>query len=214
VAARHPGRLALRRRAVSDGAVFGIVAADEEFPPAAAIAMSVVYAASAQFAAVGILAAGGGVAAAVVAATLVNARFVPMGFAIGPSLRGSRLRRAVEGQAVVDSAWTMASRGDGTYDREHLFGHSGVQYAAWLLGTVVGVFLPALDTRTLGLDAVFPAFFVALLMSEVRDRRRLGVALLGAALTLLLIPFTAAGVPVLVASSAALLGPRRARGTA
>jgi len=189
---------------------FGVIATDSSFPAGATIVMSVIaYAASAQFAAVALLAAGGGVGAAALAAALVNARYLPMGFALGPSLRGSRLRRAVEGQAVVDSAWTMASRGDGTFDRAYLFGHSGIQYVAWVVGTALGVLLPALDTRALGLDAVFPAFFVALLLSEVRDRRRLAVALLGSALTLLLVPVTAAGVPVLVASSAALLGLRR-----
>jgi len=194
---------------------FGVVATDSGFPVYATVVMSfVAYAASAQFAAVALLAGGGGVAAAVLAAALVNARYVPMGFALGPSLRGSRLRRAVEGQAVVDSAWTMASRGDGTFDRTYLFGHSGIQYVAWVVGTAVGAFLPALDTRALGLDAVFPAFFVALLLSEVRDRRRLAVALLGSALTLLLVPFSPAGVPVLVASTAALIGLRRSRGAA
>ena len=191
---------------------FGVVATASGFPPLATTVMSViVYAASAQFAAIGLLAAGGGAAAAVLAAALVNARFIPMGFALAPSLRGGRLRRSLEGQAVVDSSWAMSSRSDGTFNREYLFGHSGIQYMAWTTGTAVGVFLPALDTRALGLDAVFPTFFVALLLSEVKDRTRLAVAVLGSALTLLLIPVSPAGVPVLVASGAALLGLRRPR---
>ena len=81
-----------------------------------------------------------------------------------------RLRRALEGQACVDTSWTLSARGDGTFDREYLFGHSGVQYVLWVLGTVAGVAVPGLDTRALGLDAVFPAFFLALLIGEVRDR--------------------------------------------
>jgi 4-azaleucine resistance transporter AzlC len=191
---------------------FGVVATDSGFPVDATIAMSVIaYAAAAQFAAVALLAAGGGLAAAALAAALINARYLPMGFALGPSLKGSRLRRAVEGQAAVDSSWTMAARGDGSFDRTYLFGHSGIQYVAWSVGTAVGAFLPALDTRALGLDAVFPAFFVALLLSEVRDRRRLTVALLAAAVTLALVPVTPAGIPVLVASVAALVGLRRTR---
>lgn len=189
-----------------------MVAVEAGVPALAAVVMSaVVFAGSAQFASIGILAAGGGVGAAVAAAALVNSRFLPMGFALGASLRGSRLRRAVEGQAVVDSSWTMAARGDGTFDRTYLFGHTGVQYVAWVLGTAVGVVLPGLDARALGLDAVFPAFFLALLLGELRDRSKVGVALAGAAVALALVPVTPAGVPVLAASGAALVGLRRRR---
>ena len=193
---------------------FGVVATDLGLPALAAVVMSaVVFAGSAQFAAVGILAAGGGLGAAVGAAALMNSRFVPMGFALGPSLQGGRVRRAVEGQAVVDSSWAMAARGDGRFDRSYLFGHTAVQYLAWVLGTAAGVVAPSMDARALGLDAVFPAFFLAILAGELVDRQRLGVALGGAALALALVPVAPPGVPVLVASAAALVGLRRpARG--
>lgn len=191
---------------------FGVVATDVGLPAVAAVVMSaIVFAGSAQFAAVGILAAGGGVLPAVSAAALMNSRFVPMGFALGPSLRGSRGRRAIEGQAVVDSSWAMAARGDGRFDREYLFGHTAVQYVAWVVGTVAGVVVPSLDARALGLDAVFPAFFLAILAGELRDRRRVGVAGAGALIALILVPVAPAGIPVLVAASAALVGLRGAR---
>lgn len=189
---------------------FGVVATDAGFSPLAAIVMSVVvFAGSAQFTSVGILVAGGGVGAAVTAAALMNSRYVPMGFALGPSLRGRRLRRMVEGQATVDSSWAMASHGDGTFAREYLFGHTGVQYALWVLGTAVGAVVPDLDARALGLDALFPAFFLTLLWAELRDPLRRGVALAGALVALALVPLVPAGVPVLVASAAALVGLRR-----
>jgi predicted branched-subunit amino acid permease len=189
---------------------FGVVATDAGLPALAAVVMSaVVFAGSAQFAAIGILAAGGGVGAAVGAAALMNSRFVPMGFAIGPSLRGSRARRAVEGQAVVDSSWVMAGRDDGRFDRSYLFGHTGVQYVAWVVGTLAGVAVPGLDARSLGLDALFPAFFLSLLIGELRDGRRARVALGAAVLALALVPLAPPGVPVLVASAAALVGLRR-----
>ncbi|NEK56423.1 branched-chain amino acid permease [Geodermatophilus sabuli] len=191
---------------------FGVVATDVGMPAAAAIVMSaLVYSGSGQFAALGIAGAGGSVAAAVGAAALVSSRFLPMGFALGPSLRGSRLRRALEGQATVDASWAMAARGDGRYDREYLFGHSAVQYVPWVLGTAAGVLVPALDSRALGLDAVFPAFFLGLLVAEVRDRLRLGVALAGAGIALALVPVAPPGLPVLAASAAALVGLRRPR---
>ena len=193
---------------------FGVVATSAGLPALAAVVMSaVVFAGSAQFAAIGILGAGGGVGAAAVAAALMNSRFVPMGFAVGPSLRGSRLRRAVEGQAVVDSSWAMAARGDGSFDRSYLFGHTGTQYVAWVTGTAVGVLVPGLHARALGLDAVFPAFFLVLLAGELADRRKAGVALAGAAVALALVPVAPPGVPVLVAASVALVGLRPPRPT-
>ena len=191
---------------------FGVVATDAGMPAVAAIVMSaLVYSGSGQFAALGIVDSGGGVGAAVGAAALVGSRFLPMGFALGPSLRGNRLRRALEGQATVDASWAMAARGDGRFDREYLFGHSAAQYVPWVVGTVVGVVVPALDTRALGLDAVFPAFFLAILAGEVRDRLRLGVALAGAAVALALVPVAPPGLPVLAASAAALVGLRGSR---
>jgi predicted branched-subunit amino acid permease len=191
---------------------FGVVATDVGVSPLAAVVMSaVVFAGSAQFASIGILAAGGGIGAATAAAALMNSRFVPMGFALGPSLRGGRLRRAVEGQAVVDSSWAMSARGDGRFDRPYLFGHTAVQYVGWVLGTAAGVLVPVLDARALGLDAVFPAFFLTILGGELRDRLRIVVALAGALLALALVPVAPPGIPVLLAASAALVGLRRPR---
>ncbi|SFE34692.1 Predicted branched-chain amino acid permease (azaleucine resistance) [Blastococcus tunisiensis] len=188
---------------------FGVVAVESGFSPVAAVVMSaVVYGGAGQFALVGILSAGGALGSAVGAAALVNGRFVPMGFALGPSLRGGPVRRALEGQTSIDVSWTMAARGDGTFDRTYLFGHSAVQYVAWVAGTLAGVLVPGMDARALGLDVIFPAFFLALLVKEVRNGRRLVVALLAAAIAFALVPVLPPGAPVLVASVAALVGLR------
>jgi 4-azaleucine resistance transporter AzlC len=191
---------------------FGVLARQAGFSAVGAIVMSaIVFAGSAQFAAVSIIAAGGGVGAAIGAAALMNSRFLPMGVALAPSLHGRPLERAAQGQTVVDASWAMANRGDGRFDRHFLFGASAVQYVTWMLGTTAGaVGGSALgDPRALGLDAVFPAFFLALLLSELRDRRSRGVALGGALIALALVPLAPPGVPVLAASAAALVGLRR-----
>ena len=65
------------------------------------------------------------------------------------------------------------------------------------------------DPKALGLDAVYPAFFVALLLDEMKSRRAVGVAALGALIALALVPVAPAGVPVLVASLASLVGLHR-----
>jgi predicted branched-subunit amino acid permease len=174
----------------------------------AVLMSALVFAGSAQFTAVAIVAQGGTVGAALVAAALINSRFLPMGAAIGPSFPGGPLRRAAQGQAVVDASWAIASRGDGTFDRWMLFGATAVQYVTWVSGTLVGaVSGKALGApETLGLDAIYPAFFLALLLGELRDGRARGVAALGALIAVALVPLTPPGVPVLVASLAALVG--------
>ena len=188
---------------------FGVLARDVGFSAAGAIVMSaIVFAGSAQFAALSIIGGGGGAGAAVAAAALMNSRFLPMGVALAPSLPGGWLKRALQGQTVVDSSWAMASLGDGRFDRWFLFGATAPQYAGWVTGTVLGAFGGDLlgDTDALGLDAVYPAFFLALLIAEMRDRRSRGVALAGALIALALAPVAPAGIPVLAASVAALAG--------
>lgn len=196
---------------------FGVLARDAGFPVEAAIVMSaVVFAGSAQFTAVAILAGGGSATAAVAAAALMNSRFLPMGVALGPSLPGRAPLRAAQGQTVVDASWAMANRGDGTFDRWFLFGSTAPQYVTWLAGTTLGALAGDLlgDTSRFGLDAIYPMFFLALLLSEIKDRRAAAVAITGGLFALALVEVTPAGVPVLAASLVALWGLRRPKAAA
>lgn len=191
---------------------FGILARGAGFPAEAAIVMSaIVFAGSAQFVVVAILASGGTAAAAIGAAALMNSRFLPMGIALGPSLPGRAAWRAAQGQTVVDSSWAMANRGDGTFDRWFLFGSTAPQYVTWLAGTTFGALGGDLlnDPSALGLDAIYPTFFLALLIAELRNRTVVAVAAAGGLLALVLVPVAPAGVPVLAASLVALWGIRR-----
>jgi predicted branched-subunit amino acid permease len=190
-------------------ASFGVLARDVGMPGWAAILMSaIVFAGSAQIAALTILGAGGGLGSAIGAAALMNSRFLPMGIAIGPTFRGGPAARAAQGQTVVDASWALASDGEGGFDRHVLFGSTAIQYVTWVSGTVAGVLGGSAlgDPRDLGLDAIYPAFFVALMIAEIRSGRALGVAATGALIAFVLIPIAPAGVPVLVASLASLLG--------
>ena len=74
--------------------------------------------------------------------------------------------------------------------------------SALLLGNAIG------DANRLGLDAAFPALFLALLIPQLSSRRKLVAALLGGGIALVLIPFTPAGVPIVAASAACLVGWR------
>jgi 4-azaleucine resistance transporter AzlC len=191
---------------------FGVLARQAGFSPFQAIlTAAIVFAGSAQFAALAVLTSGGTAAAAIAAGTLMNGRFLAMGTALAPSLPGGPLKRAIQGQPVVDASWALANRGDGTFDRWLLFGTTAPQYLTWTLGTVVGALGGDLlgDTHRLGLDAVFPTFFLGILIAELRQPRSRVVALCGAAIALALVPFTPPGIPILAAGVAALLGLRR-----
>ena len=193
------------------GTSFGVLA-EPAIGAVAAIVMSVVvFAGAAQFASVSILAAGGSLASAASAGLLINTRFLPMGLAVAPALRGGPPRRAVEAQTMVDASWAIANRGDGTFDRQLMMGATIPQAVGWWGGTIIGAVAGSLlgDPATLGLDALFPAFYLALLAEELHDRTSLASALLGAAIALALVPFTPPGIPVVAASLGALLGLRR-----
>ena len=188
---------------------FGVLAVQAGFTPLQAILTSaLVFAGSAQFAALAIVTGGGGVGAALGAATLMHSRFLAMGIALAPSLPGGPLRRAAEGQAVVDASWALANRGDGTFNRVLMIGTTIPQYASWFAGTVVGALAGDLigDPAKYGLDVLFPTFFIAILLAELRRPRARLAAIAGAGISLALVPFAPAGIPVLAAGAAALLG--------
>lgn len=192
------------------GVSFGVLAAASGgMGPVPAIVMSATtFAGSAQFAAASVLSGGGGPAAAIVAALLLNARYLPIGVSVAPSLRGGRLRRFLTAQLVVDESWAIASRGDGAFDAGRLVGAGLVLWLAWVGGTVIGVIGGESlgDPAALGLDAAFPALFLALLALQLRSRRAVAAAVLGAVIAVALVPFTPAGVPIIAAAAASLIG--------
>jgi predicted branched-subunit amino acid permease len=194
------------------GVTFGATAVASGWPPAAPIVASVViFSGSAQFALLTVLASGGGVAMAVGSAALFNARFVPMGVALGPSLRGGRMRRAVEGMTNVDGSWVIAHEGDGRFDRHKLFGATTAQLVAWISGTVVGVVAapPQNMFHDFGLDVIYPAFFLVLLLEELREGGgSWRVAVASAALAAALLWVVSPGVTLLLCAAAALTGLR------
>lgn len=180
--------------------VIGITATD--------IMSLAVFGASAQAAALGVLATGGVITAAISAGLLINLRLLPMTVAVGPSLPPGRWRRTIAAQAVVDASWALARRDNGTFDWPMLLGATIPQAAGWWAGTALGaavhVHFPA--SVNLGLDTVFPAFFLALLSEHLRRLRGVTVALTGALIAVALTPVLPAGLPVTAAAAAALLG--------
>ena len=100
---------------------------------------AIVFSGAAQFATLAVLSAGGSVVTAIVAATLIASRFLAIGVALGPSMRGGTVRRALEGQAVVDASLILARTGEARYGVKRLLGSTLPQYVGWTLGTIAGV---------------------------------------------------------------------------
>jgi 4-azaleucine resistance transporter AzlC len=191
---------------------FGVLARASGIASVEAIVMSATtFAGSAQFAAASILGVGGGIASAIVAATLLNGRYAPISVSVAPVFVGGPLRRLLESQLIVDESWAMSRRRDGRYDRRLLVGGGLLLYVCWVGGTVIGVVAgDALgDPASLGLDAAFPALFLAILVTQVHSRRALAAAVLGGTIALVLLPVTPAGVPIVAAAAACVLGWRR-----
>jgi 4-azaleucine resistance transporter AzlC len=197
---------------------FGAFAALHGWPAGLVIVMSVlVFSGSAQFALVTSMAGGGGLITGLGAATLINTRFIPMAAATARSLRGGRIRRALEGQAVVDGSFVSAQRPEGAVDREKLIAATLVQWAAWVLGTAIGaIFVPSTSfIHAAGLDLIFPCFFLMLLLDALKGHRKyLPVAGMAALIGLLACLALPAGAALLLSGSAsglsALHKPRSA----
>ena len=198
--------------AAAFGLSFGVLAGAAGMGRLAPVVMSATtFGGSAQFAAASILDEGGAVAAAIATAILLNARYVPIGISVAPLFEGPAWRRLLEGQLVVDESWAISNQGEGRFDRGVLLGAGLVLYVCWVVTTAIGAVAGDLlgDPERLGLDAAFPALFLALLVPQVRSRIMLGAALGGAAVALALVPIAPAGVPILAAAAVCLLGWRR-----
>jgi 4-azaleucine resistance transporter AzlC len=196
----------------SFGIAFGVLASTAGFGALAAIVMSATtFAGAAQFAAASVLRDGGGVGTAVAAAVLLNARYLAISVAISSAFEGSRIRRFVESQLIVDESWAVAQVGEGRVDRRLLVAAGLVLYPCWVGATALGVFGGSQlgDPKRFGLDAAFPALFLALLVSVTKTRREVAAALAGGAIALLLLPIARPGVPVIAASAVCLLGLRK-----
>lgn len=192
------------------GTTFGVAARhDAGWGVVAPIVMSLItFGGAAQIALMTVLAAHGSLVTAVVAGALVNLRFLPVGIAIGPWLSGGPLRRALTGQAIVDASLLVARDAEGRYGSARLLGSTVPQWLGWQLGTIVGVVAAGAlsDPGRLGIDALFPAFFLVLLMREVSDRASAATAAASGVAVVALAPVAPAGVPVVAACGTVVVG--------
>ena len=203
------------------GVSFGVLATTAGLTVAQACVMSVfAFTGASQFAAVGVLGAGGSLGSAFGSALLLAARNAAYGVALAPTLaRRSLGRRLLAAQLVIDESTAMATAQAGRRAREHAFWATGLAvFVFWNVGTALGAVAGDAigDPEALGLDAAFPAGFVALAVPHLRSYQGRVAATCGAVIALALIPLAPAGVPIVAAAlgvvPAVLFAPRAAGG--
>jgi predicted branched-subunit amino acid permease len=194
------------------GLSYGVLAVAAGLSPLLATVSSlIVLAGGSQFAFVGVLAAGGVPLAGAAAGLMVNARYLAFGFALAPHLsQGPVWRRALDGYLVVDESVALAlARPD--EDPARRFRVTGwTVMTTWIGATAVGAYGGGLlgDPRALGLDAAFPAGFLALLAPWLRTPRGRTAAGVGALVALGLQPVAAPGLPIVAAALGAVVALR------
>ena len=153
-----------------------------------------------EFMFIGIVASGGNPLAAAAAGLLVNARHVPFGVTVR-ELVGKRGLSFLGCHIMNDESVVFGLSQKTPEQRKAAYWLCGLGVAiVWplgtLLGTMVGKLLP--DLETIGLDAVFPAILLALVVPAFKNRTTLIRACSGAALSLAAVPFAPVGLPVLL----------------
>jgi len=198
------------------GISFGVLAVASGLSPAQACVMSMlVFTGASQFAFVGVLAGGGGALAAMGPAVMLAVRNAAYGLSL-TSILPARLRdRALAAHRVIDETTAMARAQSEPDAARRAFLATGVSvWVFWNAGTLAGALLGGGigDPSTLGLDAMFPAAFLALLAPQLRRPGAPVAAAAGVVIALALVPFAPAGVPIIAALAGVVPGVLTARG--
>lgn len=190
------------------GVSYGVTATAAGFPLWQVLALAVLVLGSAsEFLFVGIAAASGNLLAAVVAGLLVNLRNFAYGMSAGEFLRPG-WQKLVGAHLVNDESVAVAKAQSQLPRKQAAFWLSGLGILlCWPLGALLGASLGQIIQRpeALGLDAVFPAVLIGLILPALRDRKTLLAASTGTAVTLAATPFVPAGLAPLLALLAVLL---------
>ncbi|HJY98029.1 MAG TPA: AzlC family ABC transporter permease [Streptosporangiaceae bacterium] len=190
------------------GLSYGAIAVASGFPLWVPAAQSVlVLAGASEFLFIGIVAAGGNPLAAAAAGLLVNARHLPYGLAL-PPVTGRGWRRLPGTHLMNDESVVFALAQEDLPRKRAAYWACGLGVLlCWPAGAVLGALIGSVitDTGAFGLDAMFPAVILALIVPALRDRQLRRAAVIGAVIALAATPFLPAGLPELLALCALLI---------
>nr|WP_231861014.1 MULTISPECIES: AzlC family ABC transporter permease [Frankia] len=191
------------------GISYGAVCVTSGFPMwFPVLAATLVLAASSEFLFVGVIVAGGSPVAAVLVGLLVNARHLPYGLAIPPRVIQPGWRRIVASHLMNDESVVLSlAQPDLPRQRGAYWVCGAGILICWPAGALFGALAWNVihDTDAFGLDAMFPAVILALILPALYERGMLRAVLTGAAITLATTPFLPSGLPELLALCAVFL---------
>jgi 4-azaleucine resistance transporter AzlC len=194
------------------GFVFGVGAVSAGGSVLQACAMSLlVFTGASQFSAVSVIDGGGSTGSALIGALLLAARNGVYGLAMSSHLKGPILKRVVAAQLTIDESTAMGTSQTDLAGRSRAFWLTGISvYVFWNLGTLAGALAGSgIDPERYGLDAAFPAGFVAMVAPQLRTSAGRIAAIVGGLICLITIPFVPVGLSILCASIAVLVGVKR-----
>ncbi len=187
---------------------FGVLSVSAGVSGLQAVTMSLLmFTGASQFAAVGVVSAGGDPLSALGTALLLAARNGAYALSMSRIMPSRRIRRVVAAQLIIDESTAMAEAQMNLEDAREAFWVTGLSvFFFWNFGTLAGVLLGEIvgDPMVWGLDAAFPAGFLALLVPHLKQRNKCKAALIGALVALVTIPILPSGLPVLLAAFGAV----------
>ncbi len=193
------------------GVVFGVGAVSAGGSVLQACAMSLlVFTGASQFTAVSVIDSGGTTGSALSSAMVLAARNGVYGLTMARYLDGSLARRLLAAQLTIDESTAMATSQADRRSCSTAFWITGVSvYVFWNLGTLIGALAgSSIDPLTYGLDAAFPAGFVAMVAPHYTTRNGRAAGIIGGLIALVTIPFVPIGMSILLAGVAVLVGVR------
>lgn len=193
------------------GTIYGAAASAVASPAEIIFSSLIIFSGAVQFAFVGLLLAGASPVAMLATAATLNARNLLLGAALRAKLRHSRPKRALLAWWLIDETAGLALATGASAARVLLV--AGVLcYAAWVIGTTLGVLGASLASLEGLAEAVFPVLFVGLAALSVASREgafRAGAAALVSVLLVLALPQARGLAPVIAAVLVALPEAKR-----
>lgn len=167
-----------------------------------------VFTGASQFAFIGIIASGGNPITGAFTAILLGSRNMFYGLSLVKKLDLSTPARLASAHFVIDESTAMAVTRETTRQTRLGFYWTGISiFVLWNLTTFAGALAGNAmgDPRTYGLDAAVGAAFLGLLWPRLTSWYARFIALFAAAIALGVLPFTAAGLPIIIGGATAVL---------
>ncbi len=216
---RHPRELRTTHRAIRDilplamavvpfGTVVGVTLNTAGLTgPLALVGTAVVYAGSAQLAALSVLTTGGGLLGAVLAGAIVNSRMLLYSAGLSTRFRDQPVWfRWLAPMTMIDQTFVLATEArdlDRRSFRHYWFTMGLVLGVVWLSAVAVGMGLGSALPEHSPMEVAAPATMIALLVPHLVDRRMRRVAVVAAALAIVG-RFLPGGVGIVIAIVVAL----------